>query len=316
MKFRGVIGEHGPHTVRLGPDGLLYVLSGNFAQVATSIDPHSPYVTTYEGDLVQPRYEDPNGHAVGVPAPGGSIIRTDTNAQLCRNVVPAGSGTRTTSRSTPDGELFTYDADMEWDIGSPWYRPTRVVHVAPGGEYGWRSGWAKWPAYYLDSLPPVADTGAGSPTGIVYYDHTAFPPRLQNTLFVGDWALGQIHAVKLERDGATYKAKVSTFLKGRPLNVTAPRCGAGWCAVLCDRWPRHGRRHLPRSVDGHGAATGHQLRPRNSTGARSAAVAKRLGRARVAAVRRVWAIVGKWNWIEFCRINEIRIRIAFVRSNC
>ena len=44
VKFRGVIGEHGPHTVRLGPDGLLYVLSGNFAQVGTSIDPRSPYV--------------------------------------------------------------------------------------------------------------------------------------------------------------------------------------------------------------------------------------------------------------------------------
>ena len=33
-----MIGEHGPHTVRLGPDGLLYVLSGNFAPIATSID--------------------------------------------------------------------------------------------------------------------------------------------------------------------------------------------------------------------------------------------------------------------------------------
>ncbi len=30
--FRGQIGEHGPHTVRLGPDGLLYLLSGNFSQ--------------------------------------------------------------------------------------------------------------------------------------------------------------------------------------------------------------------------------------------------------------------------------------------
>jgi hypothetical protein len=36
----------------------------------------------------------------------------------------------------------------------------------------------------------------------------------------GDWATGQIHAVKLERSGATYKVKYSTFIKGRPLNVT------------------------------------------------------------------------------------------------
>ncbi len=220
VKYRGVIGEHGPHTVRLGPDGLLYVLSGNFAQVGTTIDPHSPYVTTYEGDLVQPRYEDPKGHAVGVPAPGGTIIRTDTNASFIE-MVAGGFRNPYDFTFNGDGELFTYDADMEWDMGAPWYRPTRVVHVTPGGEYGWRSGWAKWPAYYLDGLPATADIGPGSPTGAVYYDHTAFPPRLQNTLFVGDWALGQIHAVKLERHGGTYKAKVSTFLKGRPLNVTA-----------------------------------------------------------------------------------------------
>jgi putative heme-binding domain-containing protein len=219
VKFRGVIGEHGPHTVRLGPDGLLYLLCGNFAQVGTSIDPRSPYVTTYEGDLVQPRYEDPKGHAVGVPAPGGSILRTDTNASFVE-MVAGGFRNPYDFTFNNDGELFTYDADMEWDVGAPWYRPTRVVHVAPGGEYGWRSGWSKFPAYYLDSLPATADLGPGSPTGVVYYDHSAFPPRLQNTLFVGDWALGQIHAIKLERDGATYKAKVSTFLKGRPLNVT------------------------------------------------------------------------------------------------
>ncbi|MCC7475754.1 MAG: HEAT repeat domain-containing protein [Pirellulales bacterium] len=219
VKYRGLIGEHGPHTVRLGPDGLLYVLCGNFAQVATSIDARSPYVTTYEGDLIQPRYEDPNGHAVGVPAPGGSFIRTDTNASFVE-MVAGGFRNPYDFTFNSDGELFTYDADMEWDIGSPWYRPTRVVHVTPGGEYGWRSGWAKWPAYFLDGLPPAADIGLGSPTGVVYYNHNAYPPRLQNTLFVADWALGQIHAVKLERSGATYKATAATFLKGRPLNVT------------------------------------------------------------------------------------------------
>ncbi len=53
-----------------------------------------------------------------------------------------------------DGELFVYDADMEWDMGMPWYRPTRVVHATSGSEFGWRSGSGKWPTYYADSLPP------------------------------------------------------------------------------------------------------------------------------------------------------------------
>ena len=36
-----------------------------------------------------------------------------------------------------DGEMFVYDADMEWDMGSPWYRPTRVCHATSGSEFGW-----------------------------------------------------------------------------------------------------------------------------------------------------------------------------------
>ena len=37
IKFRGVIGEHGPHKVRLGPDGLLYLLCRKFSQAAATI---------------------------------------------------------------------------------------------------------------------------------------------------------------------------------------------------------------------------------------------------------------------------------------
>jgi putative heme-binding domain-containing protein len=224
IKFRGQLGEHGPHKVHLGPDGLLYLLSGNFAQIAAPLDPHSPYANPYEGDLAQPRYEDPQGFAAGITAPGGTILRTDTKGSFVE-MFAGGLRNSYDFAFNNDGEIFTADSDMEWDIGAPWYRPTRLVHATAGGEFGWRSGWAPWPAYYIDGLPPTADTGPGSPTGVAYYDHTAFPARLQNSLFVGDWALGKINAIKLERDGASYKAKVTTFLKGRPLNVTALEVG-------------------------------------------------------------------------------------------
>jgi putative heme-binding domain-containing protein len=232
IKFRGVIGEHGPHTVRLGPDGLLYILSGNFAQVAAPLNPRSPYGTNHEGDLNQPRYEDPQGHAVGVPAPGGTITRTDANASFVERVA-GGFRNPYDFAFDAEGEMFTYDADMEWDIGAPWYRPTRLVHVPLGGEFGWRSGWAKFPEHYIDSLPPLTEIGPGSPTAVVYYDHVNFPARLQNTLFIGDWALGQIHAIKLERKGATYKAKMATLLKGRPLNVTGMDVGPDGALYFC-----------------------------------------------------------------------------------
>src|SRR5688572_3754468 len=36
-------GEHGPHAVRLGPDGKLYVIGGNFTKVPAGIEPSSPH---------------------------------------------------------------------------------------------------------------------------------------------------------------------------------------------------------------------------------------------------------------------------------
>ena len=30
--------------------------------------------------------------------------------------------------------MFTFDADMEWDRGAPWYRPTRICHLVSGAE--------------------------------------------------------------------------------------------------------------------------------------------------------------------------------------
>src|SRR5690606_25110126 len=154
-----------------------YVMIGNFARVGVEPRAESPFRTEYEGDLVQPRYEDPRGHAVGVPAPGGTVIRTDTRGSFVE-VVAGGFRNPYDFAFNSDGEMFTFDADMEWDLGTSWYRPTRVLHVTPGGEFGWRSGWAKWPEYYIDSLPAMIELGGGSPTGVEYYDHFMFPERL------------------------------------------------------------------------------------------------------------------------------------------
>ena len=36
-----------------------------------------------------------------------------------------------------DGEAFTYDADAEFDMGTPWYRPTKVKHLTSGADFGY-----------------------------------------------------------------------------------------------------------------------------------------------------------------------------------
>ena len=77
-------------------------------------------------------------------APGGWIAQVSPDGQDWQ-LVANGFRNEYDIAFSPEGELFTYDADMEWDVGSPWYRPTRVNHVTSGAEFGWRSGTGKWP---------------------------------------------------------------------------------------------------------------------------------------------------------------------------
>jgi hypothetical protein len=127
---------------------------------------------------------------------------------------------------------------MEWDVGLPWYRPTRINHLSSGAECGWRSGWAVWPDYFYDSLPAVTETGRGSPTGVAFYNHVMFPRRYHDALFVGDWGSGRILAVRMRPQAGTYVAEVETFVEGRPLNITDLVVGPTGVTLL-HGWPRH-----------------------------------------------------------------------------
>src|SRR5262249_37293759 len=117
-------------------------------------------------------------------------------------------------------ELFTFDSDMEWDEKLPWYRAVRVCHCPSGADFVWRTGAANTPDYYIDSLPPVLETGRGSPVGMEFYEHHVFPKKYRGALFMGDWSLGIIWAVHLERRGAGYTGRAEKFCQGAPMNVT------------------------------------------------------------------------------------------------
>ena len=220
LKFSGKHQEHGPHGITWGPDGKIYVMVGNHCQLPITKEPAAgPYRHTYEGDLIRPRFEDPGGHANGIKAPGGFVIRMDTNGNHVE-IVAGGLRNAYDLAFNSSGELFAHDSDMESDLSTTWYRPTRLYHIIDGAEFGWRSGWAKWPEYYLDSLPSIADTSRGSPTGMVVYHHNAFPESYQNTIFSADWTNGQVDVITTDINGASYHAEATPFLRGTPLNAT------------------------------------------------------------------------------------------------
>jgi putative heme-binding domain-containing protein len=218
-RFNGEMGEHGPHAIVRGPDGWLYLAIGNHAGVAEKISDASPLSPLrYEGHLL-PRYVDPRGHATQCRAPGGVVARVNETTREWQ-LFAGGFRNHYDLCFDRGGELFTFDSDMEWDVGLPWYRAVRFVHVVPGGDYGWRTGSSTWPSWYADSLPPVCETGRGSPTGMCCYDGAQFPEHFRGAILAGDWSEGQILAFHPKRNGATFTADVDVLLSGRPLAVS------------------------------------------------------------------------------------------------
>ncbi len=210
-------GEHGPHSVVLSPDGQsLYVVVGN----QTDLPPmQKTRVPPFWGeDQVLPRVYG-RGFMRGTLAPRGFIAKTDPEGKTWE-LMATGFRNQYDAAFSRDGELFTFDADMEWDVNTPWYRPTRVNHVVSGAEFGWRNGAAKWPAYYEDSLPGIADIGPGSPTGVCFGYGAKFPAKYQDAFFICDWSYGKLYAVHLQPDGATYSADFEEFISAQPLPLT------------------------------------------------------------------------------------------------
>jgi putative heme-binding domain-containing protein len=216
-RFQGQ-GEHGYHAVVEGPDKMIYVMNGNHTRVPEGIETNSPH-RNYQEDFLLTRLWDANGHAVGILAPGGYVVRTDLEGQRWELML-AGFRNSYDFAFNTDGEMFTFDSDMEWDWGLPWYKATRIVHSVTGGEYGWRSGTSNEPEYYADTLPPTLDVGLGSPTGVRFGTKSNYPEKYRRSFFAMDWSYGRIFAIHLTPHGATYTATKEEFLKGKPLNVT------------------------------------------------------------------------------------------------
>ncbi len=216
--------DHGVHAIVPTPDGKsLYLITGNNAVLkdgpkAGTLDT-SPVAKLWGDDHLLPRMPDGRGHNRHVMAPGGIVYRVSPDgkqfeifASGFRNIFDGGVNR--------DGELFVYDADMEYDFNTSWYRPTRINHVVSGAEFGWRNGAGKYPEFYYDSLPATLNIGPGSPTGTTFGYGAKFPAKYQDAFYVLDWSWGKIYAVHLKPSGSTYTATKEEFVTGGPLPVS------------------------------------------------------------------------------------------------
>ena len=215
---------HGRNQLALGPDDSVYLTCGDDVKAPEGgFDASSPF-RNYADDKLLPAPWDKFNWSNSSHAPVGHLVRTDVDGKKWE-IICGGLRNPFGIAINPEGEIFTYDADIEWDIGLPSYRPTRILHLVSGVDFGWRGASRALPAWFPDTAPSVVDIGKGSPTGCVFGTNSHWPEPWKSTFFALDWAYGRIHAVTLTPEGATYRGKDQIFLEGRPLNVTSATFG-------------------------------------------------------------------------------------------
>ena len=113
------------------------------------------------------------------------------------------------------GRLFTVDNDPD---SRP---PCRLLHIIPGGDYGYRfrngrkgtHPFTSWNGEIPGTLPMVAGTGE-APSGIVCYENDSFPEDYLGTLLVGSWGDHRIDQFVLEPKGASFTSKAKPIIHG------------------------------------------------------------------------------------------------------
>ena len=217
VRTEGGVG-HGRNHIKLGPDGHIWMVNGNNVLLPSPLAESSP-LRNYASDQPLPNPWDPVMFDGTVELPAGHVLRVSPDGNKVE-LIAGGLRNALDIAFNRDGELFTFDADMERDVGASWYMPTRVLHVVSGADFGWRRGTGRFPAWYADTLPSVADIGLSSPTAIFFGYGGKMPAKYQEALFICDWSYGRIIAVHLKPGGASYQGEQETFITGRPLNVT------------------------------------------------------------------------------------------------
>jgi putative heme-binding domain-containing protein len=167
-------GEHDAHAIKRGPDGCWYLIVGNFAANISRLanDSSAPIARPRAGTLWR---MSPDFSRRGVWAHG---LRNCYDFDFL-----------------PDGQAVTYDSDDEREATLPWYRPTRAFVMGPGTDAGWCGAAWKDDDYRVTMPLVLARLGRGSPTGVAVYEHTSFPERYRDAVFVLDWTFGRVIAI-------------------------------------------------------------------------------------------------------------------------
>ena len=106
---------------------MIYLVHGNDVELPDKVRFDSPYRNQREDQLI-PNPWDNEWHKREGRVATGHILRTDKDGSFFE-LVAAGMRNQMDLDFNRDGEAFVYEADMEWETGTAWYKPTRVLHI-------------------------------------------------------------------------------------------------------------------------------------------------------------------------------------------
>lgn len=206
--------DHSAHSFLFGPDGMLYWNFGNAGK----------QVKDAQGETVV----DIHGRAVidnGAPLYGGMPFRCDMDGS---NFEVLAHNFRNNWETTVDsfGTLWQSDND---DDGN---RATRINFIMEQGNYGYRDELtgASWRGdritredeiplrhWHLNDpgvVPNMLQTGAGSPSGICFYEGRLLPERFWDQIIHCDPGPNVVRAYPSKPDGAGYSASMDPLMTG------------------------------------------------------------------------------------------------------
>ncbi|MFK8112015.1 MAG: PVC-type heme-binding CxxCH protein [Rubripirellula sp.] len=206
--------DHSAHSFLFGPDGKLYWNFGNTGK----------QVKDAKGNTVV----DIHGRAVvdnGQPLYGGMPFRCEMDGS---NFEVLAHNFRNNWETTVDsfGTLWQSDNDDDGNRG------TRINFVMEHGNYGYRdeltgAGWRDdritkekeiplqhWHLNDPGVVPNMLQTGAGSPSGICFYEGRLLPKRFWDQIIHCDPGPNVVRAYPATPDGAGYRASIDPIVTG------------------------------------------------------------------------------------------------------
>lgn len=215
--FTGIDGsqhDHGIHAVHFGPDGKLYFNFGNVGR----------HIKDKEGKPII----DMAGNAVNdsrKPYQEGMVFRCNLDGSQFETL---GWNFRNNWEACVDpfGTIWQSDNDDDGNRG------VRINYVMEFGNYGYRqeltgAGWREYRTGWEEDIPSrhwhqndpgvipnLLQTGAGSPTGITFYEGELLPAPFRGAMLHCDAGPNICRAYIPTRAGAGYTAEIVDILEG------------------------------------------------------------------------------------------------------